>query len=328
METTHPLVSVIIPVYNVEKYLNKCIQSVLNQTYKNLEIILVDDGSTDKSPLICEEFGKKDSRIKIIHKKNGGLSSARNIGIKKCHGEYVTFIDSDDYVDFKHIEILANAAIKFNVDIAISNIQVTTKKSAPQLNNQNYKVNLISSKEVLRNILLEKDTSISANSKLYRKELFSNTHFPEGRLYEDNGCIHRIIMQCNKIAHCIVKSYYYYIHSNSITHSKFNIKKIDYITLVDQSCKDILSLYPDLLYPCMNRQATARISILNQILNNGQQSSKEQNIANHIVNDLKTHFKSLVVKKGISTKVRISIILLMINRKLLQWSGRAYERIK
>ena len=104
--SNEPLISVIIPVYKVEKYLNKCVDSVLNQTYKNLEIILVDDGSPDKCPEICDEYAKKDDRIKIIHKQNGGLSDARNVGIEKSTGEYITFIDSDDYVDSNYIEQL------------------------------------------------------------------------------------------------------------------------------------------------------------------------------------------------------------------------------
>ena len=117
------LISIIIPVYKVEKYIYKCIDSVLNQTYKNLEIILVDDGSPDKCPEICEEYAKKDNRIKIIHKKNGGLSDARNAGLKVATGKYIGFVDSDDYIEKDMYQVLYNNIIKTNSDISIVNLK-------------------------------------------------------------------------------------------------------------------------------------------------------------------------------------------------------------
>ena len=117
------LVSIIVPIYNVEKYIKECIDSIINQTYKNLEIILVDDGSPDCCPKICDEYSKKDKRIKVIHKENGGLSSARNAGLDVAKGEYVSFIDSDDVVDEKFIETLYNLCIENNCDISECNFQ-------------------------------------------------------------------------------------------------------------------------------------------------------------------------------------------------------------
>lgn len=114
-------ISIIIPVYNVKKYLNDCIQSVINQTYNNLEIILIDDGSTDGSGDYCDEIAKKDSRIFVYHKTNGGLSEARNVGIKISTGKYITFIDSDDYIENLYIETLYNSLIEYKADIAIVN---------------------------------------------------------------------------------------------------------------------------------------------------------------------------------------------------------------
>ena len=116
------MISIIIPIYNVEKYLEKCLDSILNQTYKNLEIILIDDGSTDNSPNICNSYCEKDKRIKIIHKNNEGVSSARNKGIELSKGKYIVFIDSDDYVSNEHIEVLYDCIISNNVDLVISNL--------------------------------------------------------------------------------------------------------------------------------------------------------------------------------------------------------------
>ena len=115
-------VSVIIPIYNVEKYLEKCLNTIINQTYKNLEIILIDDGSTDKSSTICDEYCEKDKRIKVIHKNNEGVSSARNKGIELSKGKYIVFIDPDDYVTDEHVEVLYDCIISNNVDLVISNL--------------------------------------------------------------------------------------------------------------------------------------------------------------------------------------------------------------
>ena len=127
---SQPLVSIIVPIYKVEPYLRRCLDSIVNQSYTNLEIILVDDGSPDNCPQICDEYASKDNRIKVIHKKNGGLSDARNAGLDICKGEYISFVDSDDWVDEKYIETLLDLAIKENVDIAIGEHEKKIRDSA------------------------------------------------------------------------------------------------------------------------------------------------------------------------------------------------------
>ena len=123
-----PLISVIVPIYKVEKYLETCVMSLIHQTYENLEIILVDDGSPDKCPEICDAYEKTDDRIRVIHKKNGGLSDARNAALEKTTGKYITFVDSDDYVDAEYIEKLYNALIQYNASAAICGIRITDER--------------------------------------------------------------------------------------------------------------------------------------------------------------------------------------------------------
>ena len=118
------LISIVLPIYNVENYIEKCMESVLNQTYKNIEIILVDDGSPDNCPIICDQYVKEDNRVKVVHKENGGLSDARNAGIKVANGDYITFIDSDDYVDKDYVEFLYNTIEETDADIAIGGHRV------------------------------------------------------------------------------------------------------------------------------------------------------------------------------------------------------------
>ena len=165
------LISVIVPIYNVEKYIDKCLNSIVNQTYKNIEIILIDDGSTDTSVLKCNNWEKKDNRIKVIHKKNEGLAQARNTGISYATGNYITFIDSDDYIDSKMLEKLYNAINKTNSEIsACKYVKINKNKKV----NLNYSAEIIefTNKEAIIDLLKETNISNYAWNKLFKKELF------------------------------------------------------------------------------------------------------------------------------------------------------------
>ena len=176
------LVTVIIPVYNVEKYINRCLDSVIRQTYKNLEIIIVNDGSTDNSGKMCDEYAKLDNRIIVIHKDNGGLSQARNIGIEKSTGEYICFIDSDDYVELNMIEDLYNACAKNEVKMVWANKFRELENGKIFIDKTHEQECIIDRKQAYNNILLH-DTTVC--DKLFKKELFNNVRFPIGKLYED-----------------------------------------------------------------------------------------------------------------------------------------------
>lgn len=214
------LISVIIPVYNVEKYLEKCVNSILNQTYKNIEIILVDDGSLDRSGEICDKLREEDKRISVIHKKKGGLSDARNTGIRKSHGAYLYFIDSDDFVDTQILEKLYSGIIKSKSDMALCDLVYCNEKME-NLNDQ-YHHNQISTAIVSRRkyweLLLQDENAafIVAWNKLYRRNLFDGIEYPLNKLHEDEFILKDVVERCNSI--CIVGEalYYYLQRSNSI----------------------------------------------------------------------------------------------------------------
>ena len=174
------MLSVIIPVYNVEKYLSRCVDSVLNQTYKNFELILVDDGSLDNSPVICDEYENKDSRIKVIHKENGGLSSARNAGLEICKGDYIFFIDSDDWLtDENVLEEFISKAEKENADFVYSFMNTATDKIQKEIRmNQRFKDND-------KLFFLSNPYLFSACNKLYKNTLLQFLQFVPGRVNED-----------------------------------------------------------------------------------------------------------------------------------------------
>lgn len=223
------LVSIIVPVYNVDKYIHKCIKSLLNQTLRNIEIILVNDGSTDESGKICDEYSKIDNRIKVIHKINEGLSSARNAGIDIANGEYLGFVDSDDWVDETMYEKLYNNAIKFNASIAQCNI-LNTYTEYINIDNSREMVNIYSGMEVLEDLYNEKYVkTVVVWNKIYKRELFNLLRFPKGKLHEDEFITYKLLHKSEKIVDISNIMYFYRQRSGSIMSSEFNIKRFDII---------------------------------------------------------------------------------------------------
>lgn len=197
------LVSIIVPVYNVEKYLEDCIQSLVNQTYKNIEILLLNDGSTDNSSAICEKWAKIDNRIRFINKKHTGLSDTRNYGIKKSNGKWISFIDSDDLVHFQFIEILLNTAVKSNADITTNSIQ--KYENIDEIKNvKTYKlpkVKTYTGKKFLYKFMKTGNLKyIVVWNKLYKRELFDNISFPVGYIHEDEFVIHKLYYKAKKVS--------------------------------------------------------------------------------------------------------------------------------
>ena len=217
---SEPLLSVIIPVYQVEKYIGQCLDSVLAQTYTNLDIILVDDGGTDSSVDICREYQKKDNRIRIISQENGGLSKARNVGVAHARAKLITFIDSDDYIHPQMFATMIPYIEEHNLDIISC---TSTRKN-------------IVIKELIGTGKLEcydhrtavsmglRDDNVSAWGKIYKKELLDKVQFPVGRVFEDLGTLYKIFNECNKVGWLDYQFYHYIKRENSITQRSFRVK--------------------------------------------------------------------------------------------------------
>lgn len=244
----NPLISIIIPVYNVKKYLLKCIQSIVIQTYKNIEILLVDDGSTDGSGELCDSIQSLDTRIKVIHKENGGLSSARNAGIDFASGEYFSFVDSDDWICEDMIEKLYQAIIHFSTKLAIcgrNDVNEDTDEVVGGLCPVQYE--RLSSEEIVGNILTWKGMDSSACDKLFDKQLFENLRFPEGMISEDVAVMYRIILQTDYVATVPSRLYNYNHRNNSITTSSFNEKKLHIVSHTQGILEYVKMYYPQLI---------------------------------------------------------------------------------
>ena len=231
------LLSVVVPVYNVEQYLNTCVDSILNQTYENIEVILVDDGSSDNSGSICDAYAEKDERIKVIHKSNGGLSDARNCGIDAASGEYIIFVDSDDYIHSQMFEILIGQVIANDSDIAACEYQKVPEGTATVEMRAEAEVKILSGVKLLEELYSGNYSDISFISvcKLYKKSLFfdDDIRFPIGRYYEDMFTTHKLLYKARRVVIISEKLYFYRVRQGSIMHSDFTKKKI-----IDGICGD------------------------------------------------------------------------------------------
>ena len=224
------LISIIIPVYKVEKYLEKCIESVLKQTYTNLQIILVDDGSPDNCGKICDEYAKKDSRIEVIHKANGGLS---DVGISKAKGRYIGFVDSDDYIKEDMYEILLNLIKKYDADVSICNLYDVIDGNECIRNKENG-IREYSRLDILKEVLLDKNIQSYAWNKLYEKELFDEIKYPIRKKYEDIGTTFYVFEKCNKIVVTSEPEYYYLKRSDSLVNNVTESTILDYTEIIIQ----------------------------------------------------------------------------------------------
>lgn len=214
------LISVIVPVYNVEKYIARCIESILTQSYTNFELLLIDDGSTDDSLEICEKYRNLDDRVRCFHKKNGGLSSARNYGLDRMKGKFVTFIDSDDFVGADYLKILFEMMNNDSPDVTIIGVEDFYKDDSPVNERQEDIRSLIKRENIFREMVLFEKFTWSACAKLFKRELFEHSRFPIGALYEDLRTIPYILCNCNAISCSSAKQYFYYINRiGSITRS-------------------------------------------------------------------------------------------------------------
>ena len=239
------LISVIVPVYNVEKYLDKCLNSIVNQTYKNIEIIVIDDGSTDECGIKCDEWQRRDNRIKVIHQENKGLSETRNTGIKNATGKYISFVDSDDYVDSQFIEKLYNTLRKTNSDISVCNY-VHIKENKNVILTVTGNIKEYSNTEAIIEFLNENDIYNYLWNKLFKKDLFIEISFPEERVFEDIRTTYKLIAKSKKVSKIQDELYVYINRSTSIVQTQTTNRLVELIKSINVRYYDIEKLYPNL----------------------------------------------------------------------------------
>ena len=322
-----PLISLIVPVYNVEQFLGRCFESILKQTYKNLEIILIDDGSTDNCGKLCDQLASTSSNVIVKHQKNAGLSAARNTGLSLANGEYIAFLDSDDYLATDCLEYLYNLATTHNASISICSHYEYKENGELRIFDKNASLDEVFSTETaLRHMLNEHGFMLSSWGKLYKRSLFESTpkiRFPKDKLHEDVGTTYRLFLnaykadQDAKVAFGSQPKYYYNIRSNSITNRGFNPHKLDLISQTDTMCDEIEATFPELKNTTNLRRIHARFSILRQ--------AKTNRYSNPCLIYIKEH-KDWVAKNPEATKRdKLALASLKFGKPVFNLSWRIYE---
>ena len=267
-------ISVVVPVYKVEPYLQACVRSILSQTYENMEILLVDDGSPDNCPAICDRFAEEDARVRVFHKPNGGLSDARNYALDRMTGEYVTFIDSDDFIAPDYLARLYRLLKENDADISVCGVQNIPEselagfagfRDDTEQKPSDAQTCVYTAEEALRAMLYQVPFDNSAWGKLYRKELFAHLRFPVGYWYEDFAVMPQIFLQAKRVCFHPYRGYGYLLRKEGIVRRSFSEKKMQLIDLADKLEGIVLSDYPRLQPAVNSRIVRANMHIYSQI---------------------------------------------------------------
>ncbi len=301
------LISIIVPIYNTEKYLHNCIDSIIRQTYMEIEIILINDGSTDNSGNICDEYAKKDKRIRVFHNANGGLSNARNFGVQKSNGEYVTFVDSDDSIESDFVETLVFLCKKHGADIVQCNRCYNNENKGVESD-----VESVYSNIEAQYLLFGKDYIPTVNStcKLINRKIFDDIKFEEGRIHEDEIIIHRMLYFANKVVYINKRMYVVNRSENSITRSEFSLKKLDYIYALENRMLFYKSEGLEKLSDLTLYRYT--VSLKKYIRQVREKFPEEKIILNQLKKNLVTHFWIAIVASNLTLRYKASLVKRML----------------
>ena len=311
-------VSIIVPVYNVEDYLKYCVDSLINQSYKNIEIILVDDGSTDDSGRICDEYAQEDDRVRVLHIENGGLSNARNTGVNVASAEWVIFIDSDDYYDRRTVEYLVQLQKKYAVDlVATSVIEVRDFQSD----------DFIGSLTDIDSLKLDRYTALKEmfygnivgthpGGKLYKKEILMKFPFPKGMIYEDLAVSFEHIGACNEIAVGYINLYKYYRRPGSIVNSSYSDKFLDFYKAIELNREYVERDYPN--DQEMKKALTVRYVFKGLHVVHALLGSQMYEQVNKIRKEYRRYWKDILINSHITRKNKLKYLLLLLSPHLYQ----------
>lgn len=258
---SQPLISVIVPVYNVEDYVGACIDSIIEQTYEKLEIILIDDGSTDNSGAICDQYSTRDNRIKVIHQPNGGLSMARNAGLDVMSGEYVTFVDSDDLIHREALATMWKQLISTDADISTISLTTFKESGTPPAKAPWGARCVMNGHKAVKSMLYQRKIDNSACGKLFKASLFASHRFPAGILYEDLATIPLVCLDAVRVAINTTGMYFYRNRATSII-GTFTLRRADVLNVTDTLVNIFTTSHPSMLHAAKSRKFSANMNIL------------------------------------------------------------------
>lgn len=314
-------VSIVVPVYNVEDCLSYCVDSLRQQTYKNIEIILVDDGSTDSSGEICDQYAREDDRIKVLHIENGGLSNARNTGVKESSTDWIVFIDSDDYYDHRAIECLVKLRDKYRVDlVATPVIEVRNYGNSDFLGDFREKYSgKLDRRTALEQMFYGNYVGTHSGGKLYKKEILLRFPYPNGMLYEDLSLAYEHIASCENIAVSALNLYKYYRRPGSIVNSKYSDRLLDFYKAMEWNRAYVERDYPN--DKEMRRALNVRYVFNGLHIVHAMLISDMYAEVNKIRKEYIQYFKDVILNSNVTRKNKVKYLMLLVSPKL-------YEKIR
>ncbi|MBR3769372.1 MAG: glycosyltransferase [Lachnospiraceae bacterium] len=309
------LVSIVVPVYNVEDYLDNCIRSIIAQTYSNLEVILVDDGSTDKSGEICDKYANQDNRITVYHKENGGLSSARNYGIERIRGTYVSFIDSDDSVNRNYIAALMEGCGSNDISVC-SNRRISETDVIDW--GEVYlseKTELKPDEAIIR--FFNDNIFVSAWGKMFPSAFFSDIRFPEGKIYEDYATIYKLYAKAKKIVYSEVQYYYYTIRTSSITGAPFSQRNLDMLDVIESTEVDLLrgAFGHNIIEAFWGSKAKCYLFLFHKI-SASCDAELYRNTQSHITDYIKAKKICILRSANVCMRIKLAVLIFAINKRV------------
>lgn len=323
------LITVVVPVYNVEKYIRKCVNSILEQVYKEFEVILVDDGSTDTSGIICEDYAKQDARIKVLHKENGGLSSARNYGTIHATGKYICFIDSDDFVEPTYLQYLYDLISRNDSDMAVCSSYWWCSENSYDYYKKDVELCLNPEETFKFLFSLEKWFGLFAWNKLYKLELFENISFPEGKYYEDSGTTYRLVDKCKNVAIGSKPQYYYRQQRiGQITGDFSFVKTNDKLQFLEEMQEFFLKHYPNVMEIYDSYHINCLLTFYEKALQSRETKKDEVSFMKEKITRMK---RERIVFRRLATKVKIKLIFFQMGGlfyRLYIWMNTQVRRIK
>jgi len=308
-----PLISVVVPVYNVEKYLNKCVESIVKQTYGNLEIIVVDDGSPDNCPRICDEWAARDNRIKVIHLENAGVANARNTALRQAHGDYIAFVDGDDYIEPDMYAVLLDTALKYNSDITFCSYQINDEDRGAAACSE------ISKADAMKQLVTGAYKYGVLWNKLYRCEIIKEIEMADLVYSEDLVYNYYAFKNADGIAENQLKLYHYYQNESSAVHKQFNRKNYDAVIARKIILEDISS--SDLRESALYGYILSLFVFLNSIIETDCCTDMAESVRKEILN-----YKNEIRKKGVFSKTdKMKTVLLSLSYKAYK---AAFQKLK
>ena len=315
------MISVLVPVYNVEKYLRRCIDSILAQTYTDYEIVLVDDGSTDQSGRICDEYAAGHNCIRVVHQKNAGLAQVRNVSLSVAQGEYITFVDSDDAIEPKYLEVLMRDLEETGADISIctwSEISDDGTRTELSWDHKEDGLQIWTTQQAVRTLLYQKGIDNNSWGKLYTRAVLQDVIFPAGRVYEDIATTYRIMLKAKRICYRPEALYLYTSNTSGISQSVFSPRRMDLIDMAEGMYADIENRFPEYRRAAQARLLRAYIHVYIQIPGCADCKAYRK----RVFSGIKKHCQRVAGDPEAKRGTRMAALIACIHPVLLRWLNR------